>query len=732
MDGETYAAEAEPELAVSDDELLKMLNTERLAAVGIEGDDDLAEQRETALEYIKGEMDDIKPGKGRSKAVSTDVADAIETVLPDLMEIFTGGEDVGTFKPDGPEDEDRAREETDYILEVFFDQNPGFVVLYDAIKDLLSVKTGIVKAWWDDYEYETEEFSGKTIEEAQAAAQEGAELSDIEEDGQDALTGQPLIKFKAKNVAKKGCAKIGAVDPANFAVSKDTILLRDTPYCVERGTPRAFQLLDDGFDADLVARLKPIATRNDEGQERARDTVDEYDASDVVHDDLRRTVQIHTHTIRVDLEGTGKTQLWEVITDQDETFVLHKKKKNRVPYAAGTPFRNPHRFYGLSLADKLIEIQRIKTVLMRMMLDNGYFSLNQRYEVSESKASLNTIADLLRNEPGYPVRSVSGDAVRPLTGPGLNFDVTGAIEYMATVAEQRSGVVRNAQGLNPDTLHDTKGGMEKLFSAAQRRVRMIARLIAETLVKEAFLNLHGEIRDHCQHEQRVRRGGKWVAVNPASWSARNVMTIEVGLGSGGREQEIVALQQLIGMQMQAVEGQAAGMIKIPLVTETQLYNSARRFAERIGMKAPELFWQDPEQIKQQMEAAGPQEPPPDPEMMKVQAEMELAKAKLELQAAEAEQKIKIMQAEADAHVKIAAAKIRADDESTRAKAKLEADLARDKAGFEAEMAREKMAMELTLAREKMAMDAEIGLMNGAMKAEAAVVSSYRPGGDLDK
>lgn len=731
MDGEDMLApEAEvdteeQQLAVSDDELLKMLNSERLAAVGIEGDDDLAEQRETALEYIKGQMDDIKPGKGRSKAVSTDVADAIETVLPDLMEIFTGGEDVGTFKPDGPEDEDRAREETDYILEVFFDQNPGFVVLYDAIKDLLSIKTGIIKTWWEDYEYSVEEFSGKTIEEAEAASAEGAEIFDIQEDGTDQITGEPLVKFKARNVAKRGCARIGSVDPANFAVSKDTILLRDTPYCVERATPRAFELLDQGFDADLVARLKPIATRNDEGQERARDTVDEYDASEVVHDDLRRTVQIHTHTIRVDMDGDGKTELWEVITDQDETFVLHKKRKNRVPYAAGTPFRNPHRFYGLSLADKLLEIQRIKTVLMRMMLDNGYFSLNQRYEVSETKASLNTINDLVRNEPGYPVRSLTGDAVRPLTGPGLNFDVTGAIEYMATVAEQRSGVVRNAQGLNPDTLHDTKGGMEKLFSAAQRRVRMIARLIAETLVKDAFLNLHGEIRDHCQHEMRVRRGGKWVAVNPASWSARNDMTIEVGLGSGGREQEIMALKDLIGMQMAAVEGQAAGMIKIPLVTEQQLYNSARRYSERIGLKAPELFWQDPEEVMQQMAAAGPQEEQPDPEMMKVQAEMEMAKAKLQMQAEEAQQRMQLDKQRAEFDAQLQAAKVQAEQQAQREKAQLEAQLAREKAQFEAQMARERMKFEARL-------KADANVMNASAKMSEQTLPTNRPGGDLDK
>ena len=595
MDGEEYGAdEAEyeenenedenEEQAVSDDDLLGMLKAERLAAIGIENDAELTDQREMALNYMKGEVNDLKVMKGRSRAISTDVADAIETVLPDLMEIFTGGEDVGTFKPDGPEDEERAKEETDFILEVFFDQNTGFTTLYDAIKDLLSVKVGIIKTWWEDYEYETEEFEGKTIEGLTAAQQDGSEVTNIRpEKGIDMMTGQPLVSFTLKNVAKQGCAKHAPIDPANFAVSKDTVLLRETPYCIEQSFPRAFALLDQGFDDDLVEKLRPVTLRgNDDGEQHARDTVDESDHEKMVYDDTRRTVQIHSHIIRIDLEGTGKTQLCEEITDADEKFILKKQKLNRVPYAAGTPFRNPHRFYGQSLADKLLEIQRIKTALMRMLLDNGYFSLNQRYEVSEQRASLNTIADLLRNEPGYPVRSTTGDAIRPLTGPGLNFDVTGAIEYISTVAEQRSGVVRNAQGLNSDALHDTKGGMEKLFSAAQRRVRMIARLIAETLIKDAFLNLHGVIRDHCTHEMRVRLGNKWVAVSPASWIARNDMTIELGLGSGGKEAEVIALQTLIGMQMEAVKGQAEGMIDVPLVSSEQLYNSATRFTQRIG------------------------------------------------------------------------------------------------------------------------------------------------------
>lgn len=701
-----------PAKGMTDQEILTILKAERLSAVGFntnDAGDELSEQRQTALNYIKGEMDDIKKYGNRSEAKSSDIADAIETVLPDLMEILAGGEDVGTFKADGPDDEQAAKQETEAVGETIFDQNPGFDILETAIKDALSVKTGLVRSWWQDYEYKTEAFEGKTaadLEEVTASAM--TQILSVTEAGVDPETQAPLFNFEAKRVETMGCAKIAAVDPANFGVSQDTIRLCETPYCVERAFPRAFQLIDQGYDEDKVGLLRGIQYNNDNQEQRARDTVEESDNTPVVRDNMRRNVEIHIHTLRIDIDGVGKSEIWQVETDSDETLILSKKKKNRVGYAAGTPFKNSHRFYGASLADKLIEVQRIKTVLLRMMLDNGYFALNQRYEVAEAKISLNTISDLLRNEPGYPVRSKTGDAVRPLTSASLNFDVPGALEYMATVGEQRSGVVRNAQGLNPDTLHDTKGGMEKLFSAAQRRVRMIARRLAETLIKDLFLNVHGEIRDHSNHARMAKLGGRWVSVDPTSWGNRADMTIELGVGSGGKEHEILAMREIIGMQAKALEGQAAGIIKVPLVTETELYNSSTRFCERVGFKNPDAFFRDPSADMQQ-QAQQPEGP--SPEEQAAMAELELEKQKQQAQ------------------LMLEAEKTKAQHAAMREKAALENQLAREKAQAEIELAREKMAAEMELAREKMALEAEIN----AFRAKSEVsLSNNQPGGRLDQ
>lgn len=688
---ETSKKEPFEGLKISETELLSALKAERLNSIGFEDNGDIEEQREKALEYIKGEMQDVPARKNRSSVVASDVADAVETILPDLLEIFTGGEDIGTFKAEGPQDETQSKAETDYINEVIFDQNDGFLILETALRDATEIKTAIVKYHWVDGEEEREDFENKTAQEV-LAARESSEIVDLEPADPDE-SGLELFNFTAIK-RNRGKEVIEAVDPQNFGVSSDTVTLPTSPYCIERSFPRAFQLIDEGYDEDIVQMLAPSAEAEDDEQARARDTVDETDDSHGIYTDTRRIVEVHTHTIRIDGDQDGKTELWCVVTDSEESLILDAYRKNRVGYSAGSPYRRAHRFYGFSIADKLMEVQKIKTSLMRMLLDNGYFALNQRYEVSEQAASKNTIADLLRNEPGLPVRSKNGEAVRPIAAGGINWNITDALEFFSTVGEQRSGIMRNAQGLNPDTMHETASGAIALLTAAQRRVRMIARVLAETLLKGLFLGVHGDIRDHDDVAGEEKVGGKWVPVDPSSWAARERMTIEVGVGSGGRDAEVVAIKEVIGLQAQAIEGQMTGAIKIPMVTEENLYASASRLTERLGLKAPERYFTDPAKAREQ---ADMQEEGPSPEEQEMQAKM-----RMKFQEAQMDHQLEMMKANNKARL-------------ARYEADVKAGIARDKADFEAELARDKQEFEMWMA---------------TITAGRDEVNGFRPGGSL--
>jgi len=140
------------------DELKAILAAEKADALAAQTASTLSADRQTALDYYEGDMSADMPSiEGRSSAVSTDVADTIEGLMPSLMEIFCGSDEVIEFNPVGPEDVEAAQQETDYINHVFMQNNPGFMVLYTMVKDALLSKTGVVKVHWEEGEKEERE-----------------------------------------------------------------------------------------------------------------------------------------------------------------------------------------------------------------------------------------------------------------------------------------------------------------------------------------------------------------------------------------------------------------------------------------------------------------------------------------------------------------------------------------------------------------------------------------------
>jgi len=158
--------------------LKSMLASEKASALAATAAAQLAEDRSDAMDYYLGHMHKDMPAQdGRSRAVSTDVADTIEGLMPPLMDIFAGSDEVVRFEPVGPEDEAAAQQETDYVNHVFMQNNPGFMILYGFIKDALLSKTGIVKVWWEEREEEERETYYDLDEQQYAALAYAVEMS---------------------------------------------------------------------------------------------------------------------------------------------------------------------------------------------------------------------------------------------------------------------------------------------------------------------------------------------------------------------------------------------------------------------------------------------------------------------------------------------------------------------------------------------------------------------------
>ena len=668
------------------------MNTDRLALVADEfaravgrSTDELNSQREKALQYVKGVMDDVPSLPGRSSACSTDVADAIEMVMPDLIEIFTG-EDIATFMPVGKDDEEAAQQETDYVKHVFFEENPGFLNLYSAIKDAVTIKTGVFKAWGEEYEEPEEEFEDQSIMQFASAVQKHGDRVELKSELGDIDDPENTVDFCIRK-QEKWRACVMAVPPEDFGVSKDTVRLSESPYCFHKTRLRAYQLKKRGIDAALVDSLPAYGVIDNQVAE-ARDRVDEnVDDRGGLGD--HRIVEVVEHYL------DGPDGRYRVLTDGSSLQMLEEEEHPDVPFAAITPYLVPHQFYGESVSDRLIEIQKINTVLTRMTLDSGYFALNQRMYVNMDKANDWTISDLLRNEPNVPVRGKGDNAIVPLTSGGLSFDTLSAIEHFSTMGEKRTGIVRNAQGLNPDTLHDTARGALALMSESQKRVRLIASILAHTGIKDIFLILHKLLRQNATQAATVRLRGKWVDVDPSSWGNRSDMVIEIGTGSAGKEAEQMRMQAGLATMQEIVTMQ--GGVNGPLVTKDNVYAYLKRYFEKgLDFKSADAFITDPSAPPKEGEQP-PAPPPPDPAMLEAQAKLQMAQ-----QEAQAKQELAQQQAMAD--VQLAQVRAQADIETARAIAQEKSALARAEAEERALLKRQENAEAMQMKREMAAFD----------------------------
>ena len=320
-------------LEVDEDYLLRVCLEAERESVGFENDYDLSHDRIEALNYFRGYMPDMAVPENRSKAQSTDVADAIETVLPDLVEIFIGGEDVATFVAENAGDEAAAKQETEVVNNTILRQNDGFDLVYTAIKDALLSKTGVIKWWWETHDRSTsEQFTGKSLYELGLARQAAANdpwtfVEDVRQDlfdvevAREALQNglpapQPSFSFTVRYDGRGGRVCVETVAPEDFSVARDTVKLREATYCSMRSRPRAQDLIATGYDADKVATLPPYGAPSLADQvQQARDTAGEQTQFMAASqsDPYLRQVQIVEHFIRL-VGDDARPATWRVVT----------------------------------------------------------------------------------------------------------------------------------------------------------------------------------------------------------------------------------------------------------------------------------------------------------------------------------------------------------------------------------------------------------------------------------
>lgn len=596
---------------------------------------------ENSLSYYLG-LPNGTEIEGRSQITSTDVADAIEWIMPQVMKSFTQNNEVVIFDPVHDGDEKQAELESEYVYEILMKQNDGFIILHQFVKDALMQRNGILKCYYSKRtEFKTSDYTG--INEDQfnlLMSKEGIELVEQSDYIDEQLTVQkqqaiqaqiqqiqqyiqsPEFQQQAQN--HETMYEITQnIEGLNAELEKP-VLLYDVKISVERNRgqiyidpvpPEEFRVNNQHNSINLEkARftahitLKPVSDILEEFDISLKD-VEElpegtnfYDReyrftlqnesvfNDRVDsgDESQRLIEISECFMQLDVEETGISKLMKVTVagGDSPTDLIKVEELDSMPWVSTTAILMSHKFEGLSITDRLKQIQDQKTALWRNMFDNMYLQNNQRNLVLENQVNMD---DLLVSRPGGIVRVKKLDAVQPLITPQLGQDAYNMMTYLDQVRAGRTGVDPDGQA-NPANVGDRVGsqGVDRLMNAKEELVGLIVRVIAETGIKPLCIKIRDLSVKHIDAVVDFRFRSQWYEVQPSEWPDRTKCTVRVGTGTGDHNLQTAALGQVLSLQKELA---ANGSI---LISNKTAFNAMDDFCKFSGLNGAVRYFIDPD------------------------------------------------------------------------------------------------------------------------------------------
>jgi len=573
-----------------------------------------------ALDYYHGRLPGLSKRIARdpnaSRYVSTDVMDVIEATLSEIMPMFAD-EQLALFNPSDQADVGQAELESSLINYMFINEYDGYVVMQSIIKDALLNRNCTVKASWDErasVSYETyDSLPIMAVQQVMQPQMEGQKVDVIEQyvDADDSpiqpqtpehmammqLGEMPFVEetysIKIRRTTLKSRPLIESIAPEDVIVSTDlrTPLTQDARFIAHELVENVSSLIAQGFDPEIVAKI-PNYIESYSTTSRSTEYTGDYGSAS----DTTRLVRVYDCYIQLDADGDGIAELRHVIIGGQNTMLLNEPVDN-IPLIGGCCIMVPHAYQGVSLADRVSQVQDAKTHMIRSIIDGTKLAANQRVGVVTGQVNLD---DLLTSITGGIVRVETPNSLFPLPSPDIP---NSSYQLVSLLDNQRSegggGAVTTAnmaQGISGSSAH----AVERTMSAMELSNTMLAKTIAETIIRGMFLQLHHVIRKNYKGAINAKIGGKWVSSEPSSWRDRTNVTIQVGSSQGERQRRSAVMTKIGTVQAQLAE---KGSI---LFSEEKLFDALSDGARLDGIHNPERYYVDVtskegQQLKQQKE-----------------------------------------------------------------------------------------------------------------------------------
>jgi hypothetical protein len=731
---------------VNNTDLVSLVKAHRKDSLGGEGGE-LASERADAMDHYQGRLYGNEQ-EGRSAVVSRDLAEAVDWALPAIMRLFTHTGQIVVFDPVGPEDEEQAEQESDYVNQILMKDNNGFMLLHDVFKDAMILKNGYAKHYWEVSEkVEEEDYTGMTMEGVQKLFDDieakggeytikGAEVREVPipgmPEGNEAMQimvpqTMELVDMKLQVKTKCGKLCVLAVPAEEVRVSKRCRgSLQESPFTEHVTRKTRSVLVEMGIPQDWVYDLPAYSGEDKDGERLARDSVTDESTGETgssFNDRSMDEIEYCEAYVRVDYDKDGVAELRKVVTCADRVPPGEQWNEaiESVPMTSFVMKRVPHRHVGQSLDDELSDLQETKTMLHRQVNDNVYRTNNVRTAANE----LVNLKDLMSSTPGGVVRvkgmNAPGASIMELPVTPILNHLMPVIDYWDKVKEIRTGI-RPGSDLDPETLQDvTKGAFMEHMNRASQKVEMIARLLADG-VREMVLQCHGILIRHQDIARKVQIRGEWTDVNPREWKRRTDLSVRVGIGTGNEEekrQKLSMLAQFQGQLMQAATG-------APPPVYAKMYSLFEDLSKALGFEVPERYALSPEgpeyaQLQQQIQQSKGG-PPPEVQIEQMKIE---ATGKVKMQEMQHKGEIAQMQMMQDAQLEKIKAQYQAMVDQNRQQVEAQQQQARMSMEQELEQfkARLKMSLESEAASMKQQTAIAIARINAESKLDAAQITA---------
>lgn len=570
---------AREEYGITVDEAVSTLRTEIEHGVNFMFSE-FGEEWERAERYFAGETDLIAE-EGRSRVVKTEFRDALRAAKPSILRTLLHARKIVEYIPKNMRQAAFVEQQAEYVTSRFWECG-GYKALVSIIEEAGKKKACPIKTYWmEDPSPEFARATGMTAEEISALdEQPDIDIIDITEE-EVPLEGEPqYYTVEWEKFYPNGKVMMEPFSITEFFFSKNVTYFQDGPHGHRRNVTVS-EALEMGLDYDEWHKLDSDdpETNQHQGESYERRGYQKDTDNDMENDDLANHQFLLTECYcEFDLEGTGRLQKYIFfLGGTTYQYLDHQRIEDwEIDLAEIDPVA--FAVLGRSYADVTMNEQDMNTSILRAITDNFHMANNPRFAANPMMTDFN---DLMNNRIGGPIKDKSQGGIQVIDIPFTGQQGLPLLQYLEQDVQNKTGVTKAAQGLDPDAMQSTdKEAVRNTIALSQGQVEFAVRNLVETGLIPVFRKMLRLSIRHMDRLHPMRTKGMIIPVDIHQFDPDLIAEPKVGLGTGTPEQK---LQTMLWMYQEQQTTIKEFGLDNPFVSLTQVYNLREDIAELGGI-----------------------------------------------------------------------------------------------------------------------------------------------------